>query len=279
MKDKEKFDEVCKWCDQRRWSWSENGGGRVSEMVELSVSCVWIFEHADELRKEAGLNGWPQDAVASLEELIEEGRAHNSRLELRANHGEKASAFFLQIARLKADWTNFKLFRNSRAFARQFSSSHRLIASSLFDSAVLQLTRLLTDGTKVGRHKVLTIDTLAEEILDAHSDKGIKTRFLSRIKQVKESRIVQNLKNEWRHNRLAHNNYDAALQSSVPSVKFADVDKAIEEFVAIFQDIGKELNNSYDMAVEHLTIPSFAEGVARIGLDQLAQPNAHVVKV
>ncbi|MEI8375611.1 MAG: hypothetical protein WCJ35_22550 [Planctomycetota bacterium] len=275
MTREEKIDEVCKWCDLQRWNCAENGGRTSLEVVKMTVDALWIFEHSDELRQKANSRRLSQATLQTLEGLIEEGRVHKSGLDLRAKHGEKVVAFFVQISRLKADWASFKLFENSRAFATQFGNSHKFIALSLFESVVLQLTRLLTDGKKVRGRKVLTIDTLVEEILHDHPEKA---RFISRIKEVKDLPIVRNLRDEWRHIRVAHNNYDAALGSTVPTVKIDEMDEAIVKFLAVFQELGKQLIISYDVAVEHLTIPDFAEEIARLGLDQLAQTNPRIAK-
>jgi hypothetical protein len=269
MNEKDKFDAVCKWCDCRRWG--------KEETVELTVNMVWVWEHADELRQEANSNNWPKEAIRTLEELVEEGRTHKSYQELEAKHGKKAMAFFKQIMALKANWVNCKLFGKSASFAKQFRHSRHLIGQSLRESVVLQLTRLLTDGKTVCGHRVLTIETLVEEVLDESPAK--KNSFLDRIRVIKELPVVEKLKTQWRHNRLAHNNYDAALGvTTLPSITTDEMDDAIEKFIAVFQDLGKELGNSYVTSVEHLTIPDFAEEIARMGFDQYAQSNPWIRK-
>ncbi len=86
MNDQEKFDEVCKWCDERRWPSS-------SDIHRLTVGPVWICEHSDELRKEATSAAWSEYARRTLERLINDGEAHNAPLRLRAKHGQMAGAF------------------------------------------------------------------------------------------------------------------------------------------------------------------------------------------
>ncbi len=167
--------------------------------------------------------------------------------------------------RLKTDWANFKLFLYSDAIAKQFAASHEMIASSLFDSVVLQLTRLLTDPLKMGGSENLTIERVAKDILNVQQ---AEVSIISRIKRLKSLRIVRDLEKKWRHKRLAHNDYATALRSTVPPVKIDEVDRAIQELAAIFVDLGKELNISYNLSVEDVTIPSFAEDIARLGLER-----------
>jgi hypothetical protein len=142
----------------------------------------------------------------------------------------------------------------------------------MLDSVVLQLTRLLTDGKRVCGHKVLSIETLVEEVLDRKAAK--KKTSLDRITKLKQLPVIKKLKTDWRHNRLAHNNYDAALGvTTLSPITTDEVDEAIEQFIGVFQDLGKELGNSYGASVEHLTIPDFAEEIARMGFDQYAKGN------
>jgi hypothetical protein len=269
MNEKDKFDAVCKWCDDRR-----RGSG---ELAELTVGGVWVLEHADELRQEAKSNNWPKGAIRILEGLVEEGRTHKSYQELQAKHGKKVTAFFKQVMTLKTHWANCKRFGQSAAFAKQFRRSRNLIVQSMRECVVLHFTKLLTDEKTVCGRKVLTIERLVEEVLDG---KPSKTKcFLNRIKEVRELPVVQTLKTEWRHNRLAHNNYDAALGvTTMTPVTIDEVDEAIEKLIGVFQDLGKELGTSYGASVGHLTIPDFAEEIARMGLDQYAQSNPTIRK-
>lgn len=249
MKEQHNFDAVCKWCDERRWG---------SGLVESDVSSVWVLEHAEELRQKAKSDNWSKGAIQTLEEWIEEGKIVKSYQRLDTRHRKEVSAFFKEITVLKANWANYKLLCKSAAFADQFRNSRDVMVASMWESVVLQLTRLLTDGKKVCGKEVLTIDTLAEKILDGveknlddnAKKKGFlakKKSFLDRIKEVQELPVVKKMKNEWRHTRVAHCNYAAALGAAkVSSIRIDEVDKAIEMFVAVFQDLGRELGNSYN---------------------------------
>lgn len=81
--------------------------------------------------------------------------------------------------------------------------------------------------------------------------------------EVKELPAVKNLVSEWRNNRLAHNNFDAALGAmKLSPVKIDEVDGAIEKFAAIFHDLARELGNTYEVSLKHFAIPDFAEEIA-----------------
>jgi hypothetical protein len=268
MEEQDNFDEVCKYC---------NGCPCDSGLVELGVRSVWILEHAEELRQIAKLNNWPNIAVAELEELIKEGAREKCYQELQRKFEKDVSAFFKQIAILKAYWANCKLFGQSNAFKNQFGNSHILMAQSMRESVVLQFTKLLTDSHK----KVLTIEKLVEKVLEKEApDATLKRkRFMEKIKEIQELPVVKKLVTEWRHNRLAHNNYKAALGvTKVSLIYIHEVDNAIEKLVAVFQELGRELGHSYDASVEHSTIPDYAEEIARIGYDLYAQSNPWIKK-
>ena len=189
MEEQDKFDEVCRHCDERRWTWTENAVGRFGESPELTVGSVWIFHHADELRHIAKLDNWTNSGVWTLEKLVEEGNVQVSYQELEAKHGKKVLAFFKQITVLRASWENCKLFWKSPAFQKQFRHIHMLMVASMWDNTVIQLTRLLTDGKKVCNHKVLTIDTLLEEILDGSPKKNTSWTGSWKSKNCRPSRI------------------------------------------------------------------------------------------
>lgn len=266
------FDAVCKWCDDRLCTWTEDATGSGSELITLDVGSLWVLEHEGEFLHKAEVDEWPERAIHRLNELVKQGKRERAYQAFEKLHGEKVMAFFKQMVVLKANFDNYKLFRTSASFRKQFLQIHNMISVNIWDSIVIQFARLLTDGKEVAGHKVLTIDTLVDEVLKNNAIQ--KKTFIKRISEAKQLPVVKRLKKEWRHNRLAHNNYEAALGITTTSpLKISEVEAALGQFIGIFQDLSKQLGNSYDINAESFTIQRFSEEIAGLGFDQYAQSN------
>lgn len=221
----------------RLWDFIHNGGGWSQDE---SLQC---FENANELRQISLNEQWDEWKTERLEHYIESGKEVKYFREQTAKYEKYFLPIWEVMVNLSSSWQSFRLLFTDQHCEvdglRQCLSGSvgQSIRSSLFNSVLQLITKILTDNSEINGRKNLTLEQLIMQTVDN------RIPFIEKLNKMKKLPIAKNIQ-KWRHKIVSHFDMDRAMgKAPLPSLKFADIDALISEMQDLFNLVGTKVHN------------------------------------
>lgn len=145
-----------------------------------------------------------------------------------------------EVRALRARWNVFSALYDKDENVDLLNKSGSIVFFYLqrffIDDAIIRISRL-TDPTSLGKNKNASIKSLLDN-LNTNSSTRRFCKFTTRVSEINDE--VINIRTH-RNKAIAHFDKDYAIKKyELPSLKYADIESAIEKVCTLMTDLGRE---------------------------------------